>query len=315
MSDSVPEHRSRLEELLARAQERAQLQAAEEVTAQSPARSRSPDVVARLLAERGFWALTPASQLELFEVEDIHGSLQVIPSAQGASGVREAIVFTGLVSLWADGARDSPEIVTSTRALAEQLCMSWGGETGEQIKQAIGLLRRTHYCFQLQDPRAGWDQDFTLLHELETAWSGPPTSPHRHIRAVFHPVVFEQLRDRRNIRPIDLEVLRRLGPQRELARRLFLLLEALPAHALDPEFGRRREIIERLVDHRLSGSLGSTARPAKLVEGLKRAGAAIVDAAPRYETIEVAARGKRNLAVGDPRNIIRVVRARVVRAR
>src|SRR4051812_45417337 len=62
-------------------------------------RSVSNGVVVKLLAERGFWSLSPSRPVEPYELEDLGGVLEVLPSARGAAGIYEACVFTGLVSL------------------------------------------------------------------------------------------------------------------------------------------------------------------------------------------------------------------------
>ena len=99
------------------------------------------------------------------------------------------------------------------------------------------------------------------------------------------------------------------GTQRNMARRLFILLEGLPGHRL----GGGREGIERIIDHRLAATLGSRAEPRRLRQLLLRAAAAVIETAPRYEDIEVVPRRKRGLSVGDPRYVLRVVRRRHMR--
>ena len=167
-------------------------------------RPRSPGVVARLLAERGYWSLSPATQLELFEVEDLRGALQVIPSSRGASGMREAIIFTGLLSIWANGPRDSREVRTSAKALADQLRLTWGGRTAEDIRDSVELLKLTSYRVVGEGDGGGWSDIFSLLDRVQTSWEGAPTSPNRQIRAVFGEAIHDQLFDRRNIRPVDI---------------------------------------------------------------------------------------------------------------
>jgi hypothetical protein len=85
-------------------------------------------VITRLLAERGFWLLTPAQGAgRPLEVEDLQGTLQIGPSARGLPETYEALVFTGLLSLWAGGSRQRPVVATSLRRLAELLSLSWAG--------------------------------------------------------------------------------------------------------------------------------------------------------------------------------------------
>jgi hypothetical protein len=274
---------------------------------------RCPDVSGRLLAERGFWTLSPG--VEAFETEDLQGRMQVLPSAGlRAPGVREALVFAALVSLWAHGSRDSPTVATSVSGIAQQLKLAWSGRTAREIVTSLRILKRTGYRVEVTDAegRQGWDREFSLLAELETRWEGRPTSPRRQVAAEFHRVVFEHLRERKALRTVDLEALPALGEQRELARRLLLLLEVLPGHRLERDAGR--ELIHRLVDARLAGSLGSTSPRKKFTADLRRAGEAIVAVAPRYQSIEVADRERRP-APGEASKIIKVVRTRFHRLR
>ncbi len=217
----------------------------------SLARSRAPGVIARLLAERGFWSLSPGGQLSLFEVDDLRGSLQVLPSALGSCGMFEAIVFTGLLSLWANGPRSEPAVATSARQLADLLGLSWYGDLGERLRRAVDLLALTGYRLEASGSAGGWTDAFTLLDRAQTVWSGAPTSPRRH---------------------------------------------------------------ERIVDHRLAGTLGAARDLRKLRQHLVRAAGPIVEASPRYEAIDVVRRTKRGLRRGEPRYLLRVVRARLAKA-
>ena len=277
----------------------------------SLARSRAPGVIARLLAERGFWSLSPGGQLSLFEVDDLRGSLQVLPSALGSCGMFEAIVFTGLLSLWANGPRDEPAVATSARQLADLLGLSWYGDLGERLRRAVDLLALTGYRLEASGSAGGWTDAFTLLDRAQTVWSGAPTSPRRHIRAVFSEPVFAEITRPRMIRPVDLAALRAIGEQRDIARRLFLFLEGSPAPV---QLGHGHEGIERIVDHRLAGTLGAARDLRKLRQHLVRAAGPIVEASPRYEAIDVVRRTKRGLRRGEPRYLLRVVRARLAKA-
>jgi hypothetical protein len=128
----------------------------------------------------------------------------------------------------------------------------------------------------VQGRARGFSRLFSLLDRVDTTWSGSPSTPHRHVAAVFSAVVFEAISTPRALRPVDLAVLRALGHQRELAKRLFLLLESLPAARLDGA----REVIERVVDARLAATLGSQAEPRELV-GCCRAPARRSSSGPR----------------------------------
>jgi len=274
-------------------------------------RSSPSGVIARLLAERGFWSLDGHDQLTLFEVEDLCGTLRVIPSAYGVPGVYEASVFTALLSIWASGARTDRYVRTSLHELSQVLELSWSGRTATQLREAIELLKLTNYEFVVTDGEAGGAQKlFSLLDVVETRWKGPPTAPHRKVQAAFSDVVWEVVSTPRVLRPLDLSVLRRLGPQRSMARRLFILLEGLPGHRV----GGGREGIERIIDHRLAATLGSRAEPRRLRQLLLRAAAVLIETAPRYEDFEIVPRRKRGLSVGDPRYVLRVVRRRYTRS-
>jgi hypothetical protein len=110
----------------------------------------------------------------------------------------------------------------------------------------------------------------------------------------------------RILRTVDLAVLRTLGPRRELARRLFYLLEAQPGH----ELSRGVEVVERLVDARLLASLGTQRQVWKVAQELRTAGSAITAAAPRYRSVELVPRRKRSLGPGEARWLLHVVRVR-----
>ena len=216
------------------------------------------------------------------------------------------MVFTGLLAIWGDGPRGEPVVECGLRRLAGVLGLAWGGRTAEQLRTAIERLKTTSYRTTVSDEDGGRERLFSLLDEIETTWVGPPTTTHRRVRAVFSRTAWEVISEPRILRTVDLSVLRALGPRRELARRLFHLLEAQPGH----ELGRGVEIVERLVDTRLVASLG-TQRPVwKVAQELRVAGAAISTAAPRYRRVELVPRRKRSLAPGEPRWLLRVVRVR-----
>lgn len=264
----------------------------------SPA-SPIPFVTARLLAERGFWSLTPSGQLSLFEWEDIRGRLEVVPSVLGPPGVFEAITMGALVSLWAHGARDGAQVEASASELAEFLGLSWHGALSGRLTRAVDTLTATTYRYIGETPDGGESSTFHLLDESRTRWRGAPTSPKRRISATFSRVVLEVLGNRRMIRPVDLEVLRALGEQRELARRLFLFLEASPGHRVGD-----RELIERVIDERLAGSMGSSMALRELVKALRRASSVIEEASGGRYAVEIKPRAKRVLRRGDPKYLL-----------
>ncbi len=273
-------------------------------------REQPPGVITRLLAERGFWSLDPSAQLKLFEVDDLQGVLQIEPSWRGAPGIYEATVFTGLLTLWAGGDRAAPRVETSLRNLADLLHFSWGGNTGHQLVEAIELLKATNYRLVVSDDAGGSSTFFSLLDLVKTRWDGPRHSPHSRISAAFSEPVWDAISQPRILRPVDLDVLHGLGYQRQLAKRLFLYLEGVPMHRVDTN----RETVERIVDQRLAGTLGSKADLRLLRQQLIRAGDVLVDRAPRYQRIEIIPRHKRGLRRGEPRYLLRVVRARLASA-
>ena len=175
-----------------------------------------------------------------------------------------------------------------------------------QLRVSIERLKTTSFRTIVSDEDGGAERLFSLLDEIETTWTGPATTPHRHVRAVFSRTAWEVIATPRILRPVELAVLRRLGARRELARRLFYLLEAQPGHELRPG----TEILERLVDDRLVASLGTTRAPWKVAQELRVAGAAICEASRRYQRVELVPRRKRSLAPGEPRWLLRVVRTR-----
>jgi len=275
-------------------------------------REQPPGVITRLLAERGFWSLDPASQLALFEVDDLHGALQVVPSAYGLPGTYEAAVFTGLLTLWAGGDRAEPRMETSLHQLAELLRLSWGGRTSAQLVEAIERLKATSYRVVVQqDAAGGWTDLFSLLDRVQTRWNGPASSPHRHVAAVFSEPIWEAISQPRVLRPVDLDVLHGLGKNRDLAKRLFLYIEGIPMHRLPSG----DEFLERVVDERLAATLGAKPQLYDLRRHLERAGKAIAANAPRYRSIEIVPRVKRGLRSGEPTHLLRVVRSRVAASR
>jgi hypothetical protein len=273
-----------------------------------PARARvqPPGLTTRFFAERGFWQLSPLAAGQTRQLDDLRGQLRVEAGAQGACGTYEAMVLSGLLAVWGDGPRVEPVVECGLRRLSGVLGLAWGGRTATQLRTAIERLKTTTYRTTVSDADGGRERLFSLLDEIETTWVGPPTTIHRRIRAVFSRTAWEVICELRILRTVDLTVLRTLGPRRELARRIFYLLEAQPGH----ELTRDVEVVERLVDTRLLASLG-TQRPVwKVAQELRVAGAAITAAAPRYRRVDLVPRRKRSLAPGEPRWLLRVVRVR-----
>ena len=272
----------------------------------TPIREQPPGLTTRLFAERGFWQLTPLGPGGTRDLDDLRGRLRVEAGAQGACGMYEAMVLSGLLAIWGDGHRAEPVVECGLRRLAGVVGLAWGGRTAAQLRTAIERLKTTTYRTTVADEDGGRERLFSLLDEIETTWVGPPTTIHRRIRAVFSRTAWEVISEPRMLRTVDLAVLRSLGPRRELARRLFYLLEAQPGH----ELGRGVEVVERIVDARLLASLG-TQRPVwKVAQELRIAGSAITTAAPRYRRVELVPRRKRSIAPGEPRWLLRVVRVR-----
>jgi hypothetical protein len=216
-------------------------------------------------------------------------------------------VFTGLLTLWAEGSRTEPFVTTSLRNLAELLSLTWSGRTGQQLAQAVESLKTTNYRAVVQNDAGGWSNLFSLLDSVQTRWDGPRHSPHSHIAAKFSDCVFEAISQPRVLRPLDLAALHALGEQRHLAKRLFLYLEGIPMHRLD----HNREMVERVVDERLAATLGSRSGLKHFRPQLIRAGQAVIDIAPRYAAIQIVPRQKRGLRRTDPGYLLHVVRTRI----
>lgn len=156
----------------------------------------------------------------------------------------------------------------SAREPAGVLGLSWNGELAERLRQAVALLKATTYRLEVDAGGRGWTDDFSLLDRVQTAWDGAPSSSHRAMRAVFSEVVFEQITQRRMIRPLDLAAFRAIDEKSHLARRLFLFLEASPASI---QVGHGREALERIVDGRLAASLGARSQLKHFRPALARA--------------------------------------------
>ena len=269
-------------------------------------REQPPGLTTRFFAERGFWQLSPLAAGQTRQLDDLRGQLTVEAGAQGACGTYEAMVLSGLLAVWGDGPRAEPTVECGLRRLSSVLGLAWGGRTATQLRTAIERLKTTTYRATVSDEDGGRERLFSLLDEIETTWVGPPTTIHRRIRAVFSRTAWEVISEPRILRTVDLSVLRTLGPRRELARRVFYLLEALPGH----ELGRGVEVVERLVDARLLASLGTQRQVWKVAQELRVAGWAITTAAPRYRRVELVPRRKRSLAPGEARWLLHVVRVR-----
>lgn len=181
-------------------------------------------------------------------------------------------------------------------------------DTGHNLRRIVGSiesLKRTTYCYIKEDASGGRSDAFSLLDRVQTRWQGPPTSPHRRIRAHLSTVVVEAVAERRMIRDIDVKTLRALGEQRELARRLFMFLESRPGHR-EPGWYR----IEHLVDARLAGTLGSQLELRDLRIRLKQASRAIEDVTEGRYRVEVVPRQKAKISPGDARYLLRALRQR-----
>lgn len=280
----------------------------------APAPSRRPArapsfIVARLLAERGFWSLAPAAQQEV-SVEDLRGTLELIPSQRGLSGGRERVVFHGLVSLWAEGPRDSPEVLTSYHGLAQRLGWSWGGRTSTDIEAALELLTLTGYKFVGEAEPGPFSDVFTLIQRVVT-WKGDTHSSNRQVRIVFNEAVFDYLSDRSVIRRLDYAAVSAIKPQQQLAQALLFFLDAQPGHR--EHSGDRTELIERLVDTRLASTLGVKPVLKEFHRLLRAACATVESASARYESVAMEPRRKTSIGRGEPRYLLVARRNRMVR--
>lgn len=266
---------------------------------------RAPSfVVARLLAERGFWSLSPAAAAS-FTIDDLKGSLEVVPSAKGVSGMREAGLLAAMVSIWAEGAREANEVLTSYHRLAERLGWAWGGRTARDIEESLELLTLTGYRF-VGDGDGRFRDMFTILQRV-SSWQGPETANNRAVRVVFNEAIFDYLSDRGVIRPLDYRAMAALDHRQQLARRLLYFLDAVPAHRVEGNLER----IQRIVDARLAHTLGMKPVLKEFRRLLARAAEAIVETSPRYVSIELQRREKRDLRRGDPQYLLVVVRRRL----
>ena len=262
-------------------------------------------VVAKLLSERGYWSLSPTDRR--WTCDDLKGRLVAEPSSLGGCGVPEAIVFTGLVTIWANGSRSEPVVETSLHQLASVLRLSWSGRVAELLRRSIERLKATTYRATITTRTGGVERLFSILDEIETTWTGPQASPHRHVRAVFSRTTIELVAAPRMLRPIDLDALRRLGPQRDLARRLLLFLEGSTGHLV----GSGVEVVERVIDERLAATLGApTTTPNRLAVQLDAACHAVQAATGRYRSVRVIERRKACLAPDDARFALRATRRR-----
>jgi hypothetical protein len=182
-----------------------------------PLREHPPGLTTRLFAERDFWQLSPLAAGQTRQLDDLRGRLTVEAGAQGACGTYEAMVLSGLLAVWGDGARAEPTVECGLRRLSGVLGLAWGGRTATQLSTAIERLKTMSYRATVSDEDGGRERLFSLIDEIETTSVGPPTTIHRRIRAVFSRTACEAISEPRILRTVDLSVLRTLGPRREHA--------------------------------------------------------------------------------------------------
>ncbi len=315
--ESLTEQVAKLQRLAAeRSRERAVSEAAARAERAGLARMRqshpAPFVTLRMLAERGFFRLSEeAQQLSLFERSDLHGSLEAIPHPRfGQPGVFDALVMNALFSIWADGGRDpqSAYVESSATRLADRVGVTDKGDNLRRVVRSVERLKVTSYRYVVEWDSGGTTDTFSLLDRVQTKWEGAATSPNRKLRAKLSDAVLEAAQSRRMIRPVDLSTFRLLHERKELARRLFLFLESAPGHR---EYDR--DLIRRVIDLRLAGTLGlRQQRLSEITRLVRRAGSEIEQVTNRY-TIEVAPRERRGLTQGDPRWLLQARRLRVLR--
>jgi hypothetical protein len=108
--------------------------------------------------------------------------------------------------------------VCGLRRLSTVLGLAWSGRTAAQLGVSIERLKTTSFRTIVSDEDGGAERLFSLLDEIETTWTGPATTPHRHVRAVFSRTAWEVIATPRILRPVEPAVQRRLGARRDLPR-------------------------------------------------------------------------------------------------
>jgi hypothetical protein len=108
-------------------------------------REQSPGLTTRFFAERGFWQLSPLAAGRTRQLDDLRGRLTVEAGAQGACGMYEAMVLSGLLAIWGNGPRTEPAVECGLRRLSAVLGLAWGGRTATQLRTAIERLKTTTY--------------------------------------------------------------------------------------------------------------------------------------------------------------------------
>jgi hypothetical protein len=74
--------------------------------------------------------------------------------------MRHQVESLGLLSVWANGARESPAVVCGARELADVLALSWHGELAERLRHAVAVLKATTYRLEVDAGDGGWTDDF-----------------------------------------------------------------------------------------------------------------------------------------------------------
>jgi hypothetical protein len=141
-----------------------------------------------------------------------------------------------------------------------------------------------------------------------SSWRGSDTASNRAVRVVFNEAIFDYLLDRRVIRPLDYQAMTALNHRQQLARRLLYFLDGTAAHRVS---GTNLERIHRIVDERLATTLGVKPVLKEFRRLLHRAAEAVVENSPRYVSIELVRREKRDLRRGDPQYLLVAVRRRL----
>lgn len=281
--------------------------------------SRVPtSLVARFIAERGFWSLGGSDQQDLIHrAVDREGWVEIHRAENHpVPDVFALSAYNAIVSIWAAHDRADATVHTSYRELLRAMGLSEGGKNSAALEASLRSLAATMYQLHYRrrdggaDDATGGPPSEILFHLVDQVklWQGPQQASNRRVEITLGSAVHEVLcANYRLLRPADSEGQRLLSPQQVLARRLLVYLDGARAHARHDG----HETIQRIIDQPLAEALGIRAtRPSEIRRRLEKAMTAIVAASDVYTGFQIRQRTAKGLRRGDPSEILVVTRVR-----
>lgn len=282
--------------------------------------SRVPtSLVARFIAERGFWSLGGADQRDLIHrAVDREGWVEIHRAENHpVPDVFALSAYNAIVSIWAAHDRADATIHTSYRELLRAMGISAGGKNIAALEASLRSLAATLYQLHYRRKDGTTNDDtnegppseilFHLVDQVKL-WQGPAQSSNSRVEITLGSAVHEVLcANYRLLRPADSDGHRMLSPQQVLARRLLVYLDGARAHARHDG----HETIHRIIDRPLAEALGIHAtRPSEIRRRLVKAMTAIVAASDIYTEFAIRPRTAKGIRRGDPSELLVVTRLR-----